>query len=504
MASLSNYASKFLSGAVPTSDRVGGGASGSGKRASQGGDDADAPLFSSGILQAPHQDRIRQHGAVAGPSSARGASHKSTGATSAAPAGYASAYGGYAYDDEAEEDEDILGDPFAPQTSSRKPIKAAQQQAQQGVTGREIADDEDADLWRSSESHSHSAAEVAPRKRNVEAGDPFLAEPQDAQRAEQQRHSSRAGQARGKGWLAHESVQQPGPSSAGSASRPSQERGVHKTKPSSRQRSTSPRRAAAQAAAESIYRERSSLRSSGILEDDDLSDGSDDGSSGSSSRHGHDAHIRDIDDDDDEELRGDTGGTERSSFLANDDARSGLLACSLRFFNPLRKHKQPRRNFSGISSSDVGEDEEAAGGRGSKFLASSSAFLQQGQPAKSNGKGKGKARGSFFGASLGEGVGEEEEIDLEHSSTRVPGSMPGSEPRGPDDEGDAFVYPAPPASAGWTPWANRLAFGDYKDKSGLAAFAAAVLIVALFGGATALAARVSYRLLLRVIASQSC
>ena len=105
MASLSNYASKFLSGAVPTSDRVGGGASGSGKRASQGGDDADAPLFSSGILQAPHQDRIRQHGAVAGPSSARGASHKSTGATSAAPAGYASAYGGYAYDDEAEEDE---------------------------------------------------------------------------------------------------------------------------------------------------------------------------------------------------------------------------------------------------------------------------------------------------------------------------------------------------------------------------------------------------------------
>ncbi|ETS61861.1 hypothetical protein PaG_03968 [Moesziomyces aphidis] len=46
---------------------------------------------------------------------------------------------------------------------------------------------------------------------------------------------------------------------------------------------------------------------------------------------------------------------------------------------------------------------------------------------------------------------------------------------------EIHLYPAPPARAGWGPWANRLAFGKYRDKTAIATFAAAIGAVVLVG-----------------------
>ncbi|KAJ1022482.1 hypothetical protein NDA16_003471 [Ustilago loliicola] len=46
---------------------------------------------------------------------------------------------------------------------------------------------------------------------------------------------------------------------------------------------------------------------------------------------------------------------------------------------------------------------------------------------------------------------------------------------------EIHLYPAPPAKAGWGPWANRLAFGKYRDKTAIATFAAAICAVILIG-----------------------
>jgi hypothetical protein len=46
---------------------------------------------------------------------------------------------------------------------------------------------------------------------------------------------------------------------------------------------------------------------------------------------------------------------------------------------------------------------------------------------------------------------------------------------------EIHLYPAPAARAGWGPWANRLAFGKYRDKTAIATFAAAIGAVVLVG-----------------------
>ncbi|KIS68401.1 uncharacterized protein UMAG_11088 [Mycosarcoma maydis] len=46
---------------------------------------------------------------------------------------------------------------------------------------------------------------------------------------------------------------------------------------------------------------------------------------------------------------------------------------------------------------------------------------------------------------------------------------------------EIHLYPAPPARAGWGPWANRLAFGKYRDKTAIASFAAAIGATILIG-----------------------
>lgn len=57
-----------------------------------------------------------------------------------------------------------------------------------------------------------------------------------------------------------------------------------------------------------------------------------------------------------------------------------------------------------------------------------------------------------------------------------------SRSRIPDEEIDEIhLYPSPPAKAGWGPWANRLAFGKYRDKTAIATFAAAICAVILVG-----------------------
>lgn len=64
-------------------------------------------------------------------------------------------------------------------------------------------------------------------------------------------------------------------------------------------------------------------------------------------------------------------------------------------------------------------------------------------------------------------------------------SSGGKERASGNQDGDSIdeihLYPAPPARAGWGPWANRLAFGKYRDKTAIATFAAAVGAVILIG-----------------------
>ena len=51
-----------------------------------------------------------------------------------------------------------------------------------------------------------------------------------------------------------------------------------------------------------------------------------------------------------------------------------------------------------------------------------------------------------------------------------------------DDQGPGvYVYPSPPARSGWGPWANRLALGKYKDKTAILVFAGAVAFTILLG-----------------------
>ncbi|SPO27628.1 uncharacterized protein UTRI_04336_B [Ustilago trichophora] len=58
---------------------------------------------------------------------------------------------------------------------------------------------------------------------------------------------------------------------------------------------------------------------------------------------------------------------------------------------------------------------------------------------------------------------------------------PSSHNREQDSIDEIHLYPSPPARAGWGPWANRLAFGKYRDKTAIATFAAAIGAVILIG-----------------------
>ena len=58
---------------------------------------------------------------------------------------------------------------------------------------------------------------------------------------------------------------------------------------------------------------------------------------------------------------------------------------------------------------------------------------------------------------------------------------PSSRDRDQDPIDEIHLYPSPPARAGWGPWANRLAFGKYRDKTAIATFAAAIGAVILIG-----------------------
>ncbi|SJX63734.1 uncharacterized protein SRS1_14482 [Sporisorium reilianum f. sp. reilianum] len=61
------------------------------------------------------------------------------------------------------------------------------------------------------------------------------------------------------------------------------------------------------------------------------------------------------------------------------------------------------------------------------------------------------------------------------------GGRPSSHKREEDTVDEIHLYPAPPARAGWGPWANRLAFGKYRDKTAIATFAAAIGATVLIG-----------------------
>ncbi|CDR87290.1 uncharacterized protein SPSC_00416 [Sporisorium scitamineum] len=61
------------------------------------------------------------------------------------------------------------------------------------------------------------------------------------------------------------------------------------------------------------------------------------------------------------------------------------------------------------------------------------------------------------------------------------GGRPNSYKREKDTIDEIHLYPAPPARAGWGPWANRLAFGKYRDKTAIASFAAAIGATILIG-----------------------
>ena len=58
---------------------------------------------------------------------------------------------------------------------------------------------------------------------------------------------------------------------------------------------------------------------------------------------------------------------------------------------------------------------------------------------------------------------------------------PNADKREEDNIDEIHLYPAPPARAGWGPWANRLAFGKYRDKTAIATFAAAIGATILIG-----------------------
>ncbi|KAJ9479999.1 hypothetical protein PHBOTO_003752 [Pseudozyma hubeiensis] len=60
-------------------------------------------------------------------------------------------------------------------------------------------------------------------------------------------------------------------------------------------------------------------------------------------------------------------------------------------------------------------------------------------------------------------------------------SRPNASKREADTIDEIHLYPAPPARAGWGPWANRLAFGKYRDKTAIASFAAAIGATILIG-----------------------
>ncbi|EST09511.2 Choline transporter-like protein [Kalmanozyma brasiliensis GHG001] len=77
---------------------------------------------------------------------------------------------------------------------------------------------------------------------------------------------------------------------------------------------------------------------------------------------------------------------------------------------------------------------------------------------------------------------EEGDSDLDgHQRSRRSGGKPGARKREEDIIDEIHLYPAPPARAGWGPWANRLAFGKYRDKTAIASFAAAVCATVLIG-----------------------
>ncbi|TKY84562.1 hypothetical protein EX895_006464 [Sporisorium graminicola] len=69
----------------------------------------------------------------------------------------------------------------------------------------------------------------------------------------------------------------------------------------------------------------------------------------------------------------------------------------------------------------------------------------------------------------------------QRQSSRGRGGRSSAYKREEESIDEIHLYPAPPARAGWGPWANRLAFGKYRDKTAIASFAAAICATILIG-----------------------
>lgn len=80
-----------------------------------------------------------------------------------------------------------------------------------------------------------------------------------------------------------------------------------------------------------------------------------------------------------------------------------------------------------------------------------------------------------------ESESEASDVDTKQQRYRPDKGRPSSRKNQADVIDEIHLYPAPPAKAGWGPWANRLAFGKYRDKTAIASFAAAIGTVILIG-----------------------
>ncbi len=153
-----------------------------------------------------------------------------------------------------------------------------------------------------------------------------------------------------------------------------------------------------------------------------------------------------------------------------------------------------RARSASVSASSVTESEYDTEGEGrrvqrSRRMSRNRARQMTSDLARaSSASGSGSARplrlsAGRNSASDSEGSDQEDRArqpSKQHRSGRGNGSH---RSRARDDEiiDEIHIYPAPPAKAGWGPWANRLAFGKYRDKTAIASFAAAIGAIVLVG-----------------------
>ncbi|PWY98248.1 hypothetical protein BCV70DRAFT_153168, partial [Testicularia cyperi] len=147
-----------------------------------------------------------------------------------------------------------------------------------------------------------------------------------------------------------------------------------------------------------------------------------------------------------------------------------------------------RSRSSSISASSVTDSDSDRGNRRNATLGRNRARNMAStlrEPLLHGGFG---AASGQYGSDDGSGSETEGSVDVgrrntyrsNRSRTRSNGHSGHKEEQDAGND-DIYVYPSPPARSGWGPWANRLAFGKYRDKTAIATFAAAIGATVLIG-----------------------